>query len=264
MKNKEVYHMTIIGYCIPTTDILEVEAELDRVKRRIDKIGSSCYQKLFGYEAAFLYDQMALNVLKKPDSMSFIDWVTSELKFRIRISQQNAIPNKYNLNVFIYVMEEEGKTYLKVICPNEELRKGFKNLEDYSLTEEESKDKNNGKNVFWTRLQKKYENKPVLSLNLTPSPEPVKGKIVFPSLGERCSTLARHDLTNYYLKAMAGNGNIPPYMMMPLMDESLLLLSSDYSKTDLRNRELQLKNILPNEDEILKLLYPEYQEEDID
>ena len=62
--------MTIIGYCIPTTDILEVEAELDRVKRRIDKIGSSCYQKLFGYEAAFLYDQMALNVLKKPDSMT--------------------------------------------------------------------------------------------------------------------------------------------------------------------------------------------------
>lgn len=256
--------MMITGYCIPTTDILKVEKEIDRVKRKIDKIGSTCYQKLFGTQAAFLYDQMALNILKKPDNLTFFDWVKAELDTRIRFSQQSAIPNEYNMNVFVYVLENEEKIYLKVICPNKELLKAFKHLEDYSLNEEESRDDKNGKTILWTHLQKKYEKHPTLSLNLTPTPEPVKEKIVFPPYSCRCKTLARHDVTNYYLRVLAGNNNIPPYMMMPLMDEALTLLTSEQAKPDLRNKEIQLGNILPKENEILNLLYPKPDDQDID
>ena len=53
-------------------------------------------------------------------------------------------------------------------------------------------------------------------------------------------------------------------MMMPLMDEALTLLTSEQAKPDLRNKEIQLGNILPKENEILNLLYPEPDDQDID
>lgn len=256
--------MEITGYCIPTTEISKVEEELAKIKRKIDKLASSSYQQLFGEQAAFLYDQMALNVLKLPDNRTFFEWVKAELEMRIHFSQQNAIPNDFNMNVFIYVMEENEKTYLKVLCSNRKLIKAFKHLEEYSLNTEESKDEKNGKNIFWTCLQRKYENRPILSLNLTPSPEPIKKEIVLPTHKQRCETIARHDVTNCYLRLLAGNNSIPPYMMMPLLDEALTLLMNEHVKPELKNKEMQLANILPKGEEILKLLYPEPSDADID
>lgn len=49
-----------------------------RNKRKIDRLSNKIYQELLGAEAAFLYDQLSLNILKEPQQMSFLDWVIHE------------------------------------------------------------------------------------------------------------------------------------------------------------------------------------------
>lgn len=166
--------MVIIGKRIHSTDISDVEMEIKEIKRKIDRLSNKIYQELLGAEAAFLYDQLSLNILKEPQQMSFLDWVIHELNLKIQIAEKNSVPNLFNFNVYVYVMTYGEYSYLKIIYPNEKLLKAFDGLEDYSLSESECSDKNNKKNQEWQELHKIYENAAVLSLNLTAMLNPDK------------------------------------------------------------------------------------------
>lgn len=251
--------MVITGYRIHTTSIPDIDMEVKKIKRKIDKFANQEYQKLLGKEAAFLYDQMALNVLKRPD-IPFLDWVIHELNLKIQIAERQGIASPYNLNVFAQIMTYEDYSYIKAICPNQKLLKAFERLEPYHLSETECEDKQNRKTGIWQTLHKAYEKEAVLSLNLTPAPLPDAKSIVYPSKSERCKEQARHDMTNHYLKQISGGEPIPPHLLMRYLDMAMELLFTDEAKEELKKRELNLMKILPDESEISKALFPDEEE----
>lgn len=253
--------MVIIGKRIHSTDISDVEMEIKGIKRKIDRLSNKIYQELLGAEAAFLYDQLTLNILKEPQQMSFLDWVIHELNLKIQIAEKNSVPNSFNFNVYVYVMAYGEYSYLKIICPNEKLLKAFDGLEDYSLSESECSDKNNKKSQEWQELHKIYENTAVLSLNLTAMLNPDKDKIKIPSKAERCQQQARHDMTNHYLKQISNGESIPPYLIMRCMDEAMKLIIKPETKSELRRREMQLEQILVEDKDIFAKLFPDIENE---
>lgn len=249
--------MVITGYRIHSTDIPSVEKEIQTAKKRLNKISNQIYQDLLGREAAFLYDQMSLNVIKQPEGVSFLDWVINELNLKIQIAQKNNAATDYNFNTFVFCMTLGEYTYLRVTCPNKKLLKGFSQLEEYHLDVSECKDQNNKKNQVWQKLCGMYSDSSVFTINLSASPKPEKDKIRIEPKKKRCETQARHDLLNRYLTQISGGGNIPPHLLMPCMDMALGMLLSDDAKIELNEQSLRLQQILQPEDVILKYLFPE-------
>ena len=141
--------MVIIGKRIHSTDISDVEMEIKEIKRKIDRLSNKIYQELLGAEAAFLYDQLSLNILKEPQQMSFLDWVIHELNLKIQIAEKNSVPNLFNFNVYVYVMTYGEYRYIKIICPIEILLKAFDGLEDSGISESECSYQNNKNNKEW-------------------------------------------------------------------------------------------------------------------
>ena len=61
---------------------------------------------------------------------------------------------------------------------------------------------------------------------------------------------------NRYLTQVTGGGNIPPYLLMPCMDTALEMLVSDEAKTELKEQEMKLQQILQDETTIKNALFP--------
>lgn len=250
--------MIITGYRIHSTDFTDVETEIRQAKKRLEKLSNQIYQRLLGEEAGLLYDQLSLNVLQQPEGVSFLDWVVNNLNLKIQIAQQNGAATDYNFNVLVFCMALDGYTYLRVICPNKKLLKSFDKLEAYNLSATECMDKNNKKTQVWQKLCGNYDNNAaVFTLNLTPEPKPDKEKIKIPSKKERCEIQSRHDLLNHYLRQVSGGDNIPPYLLMPCMDQAMGMLLSEEATVELKERTNRLNQILQNETEIMKKLFPD-------
>lgn len=58
------------------------------------------------------------------------------------------------------------------------------------------------------------------------------------------------------LTQVTGGGNIPPYLLMPCMDTALEMLVSEEAKTELKEQELKLQQILQDETTIKNALFP--------
>ncbi len=247
--------MVITGYRIPSTDIPSVEKEIQIAKRKLDKISNQIYQDLLGKEAAFLYDQMSLNIIKQPEGMSFLDWVIGELNLKIQIAQKNNAATDYNFTTFVFCMSLDGYTYLRVSCANKKLLKSFSRLEEYHLDVTECKDPNNKKNQVWQKLCGLYSDTSVFTVNLSATLKPEKDKIRINPKKERCELQARHDLLNRYLSQISGGGSIPPHLLMPCMDMAMEMLLSDDGQAELHEESLRLQQIFQSEEEILKYLF---------
>ena len=153
------------------------------------------------------------------------------------------------------VMQLDGMTYYKVIAPNFPMyEKAFKNLQEYSLSETEADDEENGKLKAWTKLHSAYKNIEPLAINITPVPS-VPEKLTYESVPVRAEAQARHALLNHYLSVISGGAQIPPFLLMRYMDKALGMLVSDEGKASLGRKKLELMNILPDLNADDKVVY---------
>ena len=157
---------------------------------------------------------------------------------------------------YLFRLTIDGYIYLRVTCPNKKLLKCFNKLEEYHLSAVECQDQRNKKNQVWQKLCGTYNNTSVFTLNLTSEPVPDQDKIQIQAKKLRCESQARHDLMNRYLTQVTGGGNIPPYLLMPCMDTALEMLVSEEAKTELKEQELKLQQILQDETTIKNALFP--------
>jgi len=119
-------------------------------------------------------------------------------------------------------------------------------LEDVSLSEAESKDVTNKKNIIWQKLHSIYKDETIATWTLTQAVKPDKAAIVYPSLQERCSINARHSITNRILNQISFGKQIPPFRLMSCIDAALKTLSTAEGQRMCEQRRLELLHILPD------------------
>ena len=118
-KRKENHIMVIQGYLISeSTDLLEIESQIQKVQKKILNIRHKEYQRLLGKEIAFCCDCIALNILQRPTHGSIADCAVDNLNRRIQVAQLSSLPSPYNLSIFLHVLQLDGKTYLRVDSNN--------------------------------------------------------------------------------------------------------------------------------------------------
>ena len=186
--------MIIIGYKINGTDMQNVERKIEECRCLLIKEAEKIYYRKLGEEIAFLSDSIALNILQKNNNEIIFDCAVNNLDQMIHIGAMTAINAEYNFQVYAQIINYQGNTYLKAICPNSKLLKGFKPLQPYSLDETEVQDPRNRKNVIWQKLHALYKDKSPLTVNLTPQITADKEKVVYPSLELRCQLQARYHM----------------------------------------------------------------------
>ena len=239
--------MIITGYRIKSTDFGEIEAKIDAVRKEVKQLTENIYYKKLAEEIAFLCDSVALNILQRSENESIFNSAVGNVNQMIRTVSMTGAPVNYNTQVYAHVMSYKGYTYLKVICPNRQLIKAFKNLESYSLSESDCEDKNNEKNIIWQKLHGLYEKREPMSLNLTHEVlNPDHKKLVYPTVAERCAVHARHNVENRLLNQIAGGEQIAPYRLMPFLDTAIAALDKSDVKSELYKKTQELMQILPD------------------
>ena len=259
--------MVIQGYLISeSTDLLEIESQIQKVQKKILNIRHKEYQRLLGKEIAFCCDCIALNILQRPTHGSIADCAVDNLNRRIQVAQLSSLPSPYNLSIFLHVLQLDGKTYLRVDSNNTIFQKAFRSLEDVSVSAEECQDPKNVKNILWQKLCKRYEEQLPLSKNLTTELYPDWEHMTYPDVNSRCEDFARQNVANSYLTHLnAGQQMIPPHLLMPYIEESIDYLQSEYGKNEYKEKVLFLKKVfidLNADDSIVRNIQSQFKTEE--
>ncbi len=251
--------MVVTGYILPgITSLNEIEEVLAKIKKKIDKIAKEEYGKLLGEETALLCDNISLNILQRNDNVPLIYVARDKVDEKIKKMNLMGASFKYNFTVYIHVMQYEGDTYFKVTCLNKAFLKAFhlSVLKDFSLNESECRDESNHKTIVWEKLHAVYANSSPLTVNFTPSVEYDREKVVFPSIKERASMHARHSILNRLLNQLGGGQQIPPYLLMPYMDQALERLTTDSELSfELGQKTIHLGQVFLDLDKQTELIF---------
>lgn len=213
--------MVINGYKLKTTDIAEIMTEMEKIKRQLKKITDREYHKLLSEEITYLVDRISLNDIQRDNNITIFDGAIQNVAERIARAEAINTESKYNFRVFAHIMPEGDSSYIKVICPNSELLKAFKGLNDYSLSEIECEDPKNAKTILWNKLHKQYSQTEPMVISLTQQAEPDKEKLHFQSVQERAEKEARNIIIMRLLSEISGGKEIPPIRLMNYFDEAL-------------------------------------------
>lgn len=232
--------MVITGYRIHDTDLKNINMELDKVKRKLEKIISKSYHQMLGEEIAFICDNITLGKMERDLNNTIFNNAVGNLEFKINNAIAAGTSLKYNFSIYAYIMPCEDYTYIKVISPNPVLLKAFNKLEDYSLDEIECQDPKNAKTILWNHLHDLYKKSEPMVINLRPNIEADKDKIVYPVKKNRAETFARHSIINHLLNQISGGKEIPPLLLLPYMDLALEMLEDVTIQTEYKNKVTNL------------------------
>ena len=238
--------MVVRGYRIHDKDLSNIYMELDTVRKRINKTAAKEYHKMLGEEIAFICDNIALGSMQRDKNISIYNSAIGNLQFKMNNALNMNAPTRYNMACFVFIMPYEDYTYIKLECKNEMLWKAFDKLEEYSLTEEESKDSRNQKAVIWQAVHKLYSECEPMVLKLTPELKPDKDSIVIPPKKERVELHARHSVMNHLLNQISGGKEIAPILLMSYMDLMLEMMETRESKVLYKQKAANLSQILLN------------------
>lgn len=238
--------MVITGYRIKTTDLGDVEKEIQKVRVRINNIAQKKYQGLVGKEAAFLSDMICTNNIYNDTGGTIFDEAVNRVDKRISTAAAAALSSEYNFHIHAHLLVYDGYTYLKVICKNERFLSAFNvgNIEPFHLSKQEDTDIENAKRKTWLKLHSLYMDFDPPVIDLSPVFNRETLKLDYPSVDERCRQVARDAVCNEYLAKISGGGQIPPYLLMPYMHMAEGMLETEDGENAVAERELALKEML--------------------
>lgn len=245
--------MVITGYRIKSTDLSEIEKEIQKVRTRINNIAQKKYQKLVGKEAAFLSDMISTNNIYNDTGGTVFDGAVNSVDNKISNAAAASLSSEYNFHIHAHLLAYEGYTYMKVICKNERFLSAFKvgNIEPFHLSKEEDMDIENAKRKIWLKLHSLYADFDPPVVDLSPVFDRGALELSYPPVDERCRQTAKDAVCNEYLAKISGGGQIPPYLLMPYIHMAEAMLETEDGRDAIAERELQLKDMLVdlNEDD---------------
>lgn len=215
--------------------VQEVGRVLDELANIVKPDGDNEYIRLFCQDAEVLVDNIALNILPRPNEPLF-DGLIQELDRKINLAIAAKFPTKYNICVTASVITRKNNTYVLISCESDFCRKS---LENSGFKELKAKDtaelmQSNATITFSKQL---YPNG---NINITDD------KMIFASVEERSEKRARYHVQSDLLKCVAAGKDIQKYQLNDYFDQIFELLSKDAISSEIAGVKMRLQTILPD------------------
>ena len=238
----------IKGYKLNSTDFVDIEKALNDLQGSIQKHGQDVYNKLFAATIEQVVDDIALNVIPRPNQ-SIYDAARAELEQKIGYASANGLPDEYNFSAQIAIYLHEQATYFNVIVENKTIERKCgipQGLQAFDCTEDDAY----GTEKTWAAISEAYKDTTTLrrqfhALQTTaPDYKPVSKH--FQTRAQRIKTRIRWQQTSVCMNMLGMGKEIPPHKLMSCFDEAIMLLSAPQMKRDAQNMEVQLAQTMVN------------------
>lgn len=223
-------------FCLlPNSTIGELRNLLNTVDESTKVFAKKRYHLLLCEEIQQKVDQIALNIIKRPDNSSILTEAQRELNTRISYAISRQAPTAFNLQVIASVCHVQGMTYL--------LLSGTKDMMT-GLSEHLQK---NGVRCLKEKEHPDGEPELIMQRQLFPTAEIEvdPALLKFHSVSRRGMRIARHNLTNRLLSASAQGQEIRNYQLMYFMDLALEELNKKEMENEVKRMGSELSRILP-------------------
>lgn len=251
-------YLIIRGYKVKTTDLVDIENILRKIKSKVLAMAEREYKKLLVTEIENLYDDIALNKVQRPNNASIFDTAVNTLNSRIKNASIRQLAIEYNFNLSVHIFMTVDTTYIKVNSSNFIYANDFKEISSYYLTDVEALDRNNAKTRQWNDIMQMYENNAPLGVTLISGNEICNtraevSKLKFSTINERIERQARHEMTTRLINMYADYKQIPSIKLMEYTEAALMRLDSEDVKEEYAGIRSELKKlILPIDMEVLQ------------
>lgn len=223
-------------FCLlPNDTIGELRNLLNTVEGTTKVFVKKRYHLLLCEEIEQKVDQIALNIMKRPDNFSILIEAQRELNGRIGYAISRQAPTAFNLQVSASACHIRERTYL-ILSGTKEMMTG--------LSEQLQK---SGVDILKEKEHPDGEPELIMQRQLFPvgdikvDPELLK----FHSVSRRGMRIARHNLTNRLLSAAAQGKEIQNYQLMYFMDLALEELHKKDMESEVKRMGSELSRILP-------------------
>ena len=233
------------AYKLESQEVEHIEVVLNEMRVKVKKRATREYIELLAKEVQSLVDDIALNMINRPNNVSLFSAAQDILNSKIAFASSRNLPTKYNFEVSVHVMFYEGNTYFKLNAANDLYSKEIGRIN--GLICFHCKEGSDFQQT-WLKIAERYsDGTNPLGVNLSARFEAVKPEqLKFDSPKKRAKLRARYQYTNRCLSMLACGKEIPNYKLMEYLDEALEKLSDDSSLSYLNNAEKELRSILPN------------------
>lgn len=206
------------------------------IKSEAEQAGNALYHELLSQEIETLVDNIALNIIPRPDKENLLKTAALELNRKISYAMASQGTTRYNLMVTEGINPQSDKTYFRIFTPNEcltqALRKRLRKISELKPISDSGK-LPPSVCVFTVRLYPVDEPAPDLSTLQFQSPQ------------KRAQVIARHNMSNRLLSQISGGREIQNYQLMRYMDAVILELDGTEIKREIDAMEANLSGILP-------------------
>lgn len=245
-------YLIIRGYKVKTTDLVDIENILRKIKSKVLARAEREYKKLLVLEVESLYDDIALNKVQRPNNISVFDMAVNSLNSRIKNASIKQLAIEYNFNLSVHIFIIEDATYIKVNSNNFIYANDFnsvKEISSYYLTDVEALDKNNVKTIQWNEIMQMYENNAPLGVTLLNGNDVCNtktevSKLKFSSVSERIERQARHEMITRLINMYADYKQIPATKLMEYTEEALIRLDNEDIKEEYSGIRSELKKLI--------------------
>ena len=223
-------------FCLlPNNTIVELRNLLNTVEETTKVFAKKRYHLLLCEEIEQKVDQIALNIIKRPDNSTILNEARHELNGRIGYAISRRAPTMFNLQVSAAVCDIQGITYL-VLSGTKEMMIG--------LTECLKK---SGVRIMSEKEIPEGKQDSIMHRQLFPIDDiQVDPKLLkFHSVSRRGMRIARHNFTNRLLSAAAQGQEIRNYQLMYYMDLALEELNKKDMENEVKRMGSELSRILP-------------------
>jgi len=241
------------GYKIPGTDICNLEAALNEIKEKAELKAKRIYAELLAKEIEIYVDDIALNILPRPQDASIYEKCVIELNNKIAWAISNSAPTVYNLSVHSSVFTYKNDMYIRLNIPNErlvsELNK-IPNLASFDFSDRGTASSEEIANV-WDEIREIYpEATAYMHRQLCPNgPFDVKWKNIsqyFHTPSERLDLRVRYTLTSELLNLIGMKKEIPNVRLLHYLDEAMLMLEQPLIKKEALARKNKASTVFVN------------------
>lgn len=223
-------------YCLlPNTTIRELRNLLNEVDETTKIQCIKKYHMLLSEEVELLVDNVALNIIKRPDNTTLLLAAQEELNGRIRYAVSRHAPTAYNLQVSVAIGVTEDSCYLALLGMSDTVekivselnKKKFRFLQENEVPPEETQ-------YIMERVLF-----PVGRIDADPT------ALKFHDTARRGMRAARHNLMNRLLTASAQGREIKNYQLMPYLDMVLEEMNRKEHVAEVKRTGSELARILP-------------------
>lgn len=228
-----------MGYKMAGMDPEHTEVVLHDMFNAVQRTAHREYRRLLTREIQRMTDEVVIGAVQRPD-ISLYDMSCRIMDSKITAASSRNQPTEYNLDAGVHVLFYQGDTYFKIDTANPIYDSAFGSISGIMPFHCEGDNQKT-----WELIAAQYHDLAPLGVRMSPVIKPVDpSNMKFDPPSVRAAVIARHDVTNEYIRAVT-NGEIHDYEFMDNIDDALNHLTAPAQKSRIEDIEIQLRAVLP-------------------